>query len=210
MLHSLPSVVTTPPPGWPSWMGNREQRRELTLEIPKGGQGNTKVCSKVGVTETRRGPAVQSVHPLQSSTRGQAGGRGHPNPATPHPNPQGSARWLIQVTGTNTPSLDFLFSSEVSPGGRVYMASHIPCREVWPPPLTWSWAWTPVAPTVHLWRDLFLLLEGQEPPPWAVSTCLCVCVCVSMCVTPGTATTQKRVSEVEVTWCSVASWWHRV
>lgn len=53
LLCSLPTVVTTPPPGWPSWMGNREQRRELTLEIPKGGQGITKVCSKVGVMETR-------------------------------------------------------------------------------------------------------------------------------------------------------------
>ena len=42
--------------------------------------------------------------------------QGHPNPATPHPNPQGSARWLIQVTGTNIPSLDFLLPSEASPG----------------------------------------------------------------------------------------------
>lgn len=94
-------------------MGNREQRRELTLEIPKGGQGNTKVCSKVGVTETREDLQSGVYIPFDVA---QGRWRGHPNPATPHPNPQGSARWLIQVTGTNIPSLDFLLSSEASPG----------------------------------------------------------------------------------------------
>lgn len=53
LLCRPPTAVTTPSPGWPSWTGNREQRRELTLEIPKGGQGITKVCPKVGVTETQ-------------------------------------------------------------------------------------------------------------------------------------------------------------
>ena len=82
---------------------------------PRVARASLRSVPKWASRRPKRTCSLECTSPLMLH-EGAGRWRGRPNPATPHPNPQGSARWLIQVTGTNTPSLDFLLSSEASPG----------------------------------------------------------------------------------------------
>lgn len=104
-------VPATPPPAWPSRMGNWEQRRELTLEIPTG-RGKTEACSKVGVTETQGEPQPGEYISPDAAPGGRQGAGATPIP-TPREAPGGSSQSHAQ---THTP--DFLLSSGVSPGDK--------------------------------------------------------------------------------------------
>lgn len=156
-----------------------------TLEIPKGGQGNTKVCSKVGVTEPERTCSLECTSP---SMLHKAGGRATlilpPLIPTHREVPDGSSR----VTGTTNHPLTSC--SHLRPHlGEEFTQQVTQPAEVWPPPLTPELGLDPSDPhSAHLWHDSFLLLEDQESPTLG-SERLPVCVCPK-CVTPGTAAAQ--------------------